>query len=142
MASSEPSYSSTTNFNRFRSRLAFTWIVAGRADQLGQFVGRKRVERVRLHDAGVAQIVDRPFDVSPGGVLHEHGADHDLERRIARPPVLWAERGEQSFVGLRCKFVRHALSQCGTDLVRHCIVFGGLVMSDVDDGNGLRKSQV
>ena len=71
----------------------FHLVVAGRANQLGQFLGRQRVQRMRLHHARVAQIGDRPLDISPGRVLHEHGADHDFERRLARPPVLWTKRG-------------------------------------------------
>ena len=53
---------------------------------------------MRIHHACVVQIADGPLDVPPGRVLHEHCAHHDLERRLARPPVLRTERSVKSLV--------------------------------------------
>ena len=41
---------------------------------------------------------DRLLDVRPCRVLRQYRADGNLERRVARPPVLWSPDGRQSCV--------------------------------------------
>ena len=72
--------------------------IAGRPDQLLQFLQRHLVQGVRIEQVGLAEIADRPLDVLPTRVLRQHRADHHLKGRLARPPVLGTEGVEQPAV--------------------------------------------
>ena len=61
-----------------------------------------------LQQVGAAEVFDGPLDILPIGVLHQHGADHDLEGRLPRPPVLRSQGVEQAAVNLLKNF-RHDL---------------------------------
>ena len=59
------------------------------ADVLGQRLDRFRAHALGHQHAGAPQGIDRACGVGPGRALDEDGADHRLERRLARPPALW-----------------------------------------------------
>ena len=73
--------------------------VTGRLNQLFEFFDGHVVQCAGFEQIGLAEVVDRPFDVPPTGVLREHGADDDLEGRFARPPVLGSKGVKQAAVG-------------------------------------------
>ena len=56
------------------------------------------VQGMGLQEIGLAKVFDRPLDVLPTGVLDQHGPDHHFKRRLARPPMLGAQRVEQPAV--------------------------------------------
>ena len=72
--------------------------VSGRLDQVVQFFLGHCVEGMGFEQVGLAEVVDRPGDVLPIGVLHQHGADHHFEGRLARPPVLGAQRVQEAVI--------------------------------------------
>jgi hypothetical protein len=65
--------------------------VAGRADQVLEGFLRQCRQGVRLQEASLAEVADRPLYVPPTGILDQHGADHHLEGELGRPPVLRPE---------------------------------------------------
>ena len=81
--------------------------VAGRAEQRGQPV-RERIPRIAVgrQQAGSAQIANGAFDVGPGGVLREDGANDDFEAGAAGPPMLRAVGREKRFEIARGKATR------------------------------------
>lgn len=76
-------------------------IAAGRPYQSLQFAHGGSHQIMRSQQIAAAQGFDRPRCVVPVGVLHQDGADTDLEWRLTRPPVLStigvAQRVDQLF---------------------------------------------
>jgi len=68
--------------------------VAGRADYLAQPIDVDGFQRCGVEQPFTLEVRDGPFDVLPVGVLRQDGTDHNLKRRLGRPPALWAERRE------------------------------------------------
>ena len=64
--------------------------VAGRTEKLRQAGGANATDGLRGKHACAAQIANGAFDVGPGSVLREDGADDNFEAGAARPPVLGA----------------------------------------------------
>ena len=69
--------------------------VARRAKQLRELRRARAQYGGGRKQASAAQVGDGAFDVGPGSVLSEDGADDDFETSAAGPPVLRAVSGEK-----------------------------------------------
>jgi hypothetical protein len=65
-------------------------IGSGRANKILQQIGITCVYCRRNQQALRSQRRDRALGLAPTRVLHQNGADHDLERGFSRPPGLRA----------------------------------------------------
>ena len=75
---------------KFRQAAGLLVVVAGTANGFGEFVARDLAERIGVQKVSFAQSGQGLFDIAPGRVLGQDGADHDLEGTIRRPPGLLA----------------------------------------------------
>jgi hypothetical protein len=71
-------------------RFGFLPEVAGGAEKLRESRGTNAAESFRRKHACIAQVADGAFDVGPGSILREDGADNNFQAGPARPPVLGA----------------------------------------------------
>lgn len=72
--------------------------IAGRPDQFGKDLQRDGRKAGKGEKSCCLQIGNSLFNIGPTGVLGEDGTNSDLERTVARPPVLRAEAGQQLVV--------------------------------------------
>jgi len=72
--------------------------IARGAEVLGERGGRDAVDGGRGEKLCCAKVGDGAFDVFPGGVLREDGADDDFEAGTAGPPVLRTMSSEECVV--------------------------------------------
>lgn len=75
--------------------LGFLAEVAGRAQAGGESGRGDRADCPGRKQSRRAKIDDGAFDILPGSVLREDGADDDLEAGAAGPPVLGTVSGEE-----------------------------------------------
>jgi hypothetical protein len=66
-------------------------VVAGRAEARGELRGRDLTDCLWRQEFLVTEIGDNAFDVFPGRVLSQDGANDNFETGAARPPVLAAQ---------------------------------------------------
>jgi len=72
--------------------------VAGGANELREARGASAADGGKREKFFAAEIGDGAFDVGPGSILREDGADDHFEAGAAGPPVLGAVCGKERFV--------------------------------------------
>lgn len=64
--------------------------ITGRLEPAGQTGVRGRGDYLGIQGLRLFQVLNRLFDIAPGGILGEHRAHHHLKRGLAGPPSLRA----------------------------------------------------
>ena len=64
--------------------------------------------RRRIAEARAFEVLQRASGIGPGGPLHQHGTDRDLESVVAGPPALGAVTAHQVVVELQDSGARHS----------------------------------